>query len=245
MVCNPRKGADMVLGQKITAIYYTANVIRNPLGERIRNRILKCIGDMPLISVSQKPMDFGHNIYVHDIGQSHINIYRQMLYGAKEAKTDYVAMVEDDVIYTPEHFTSYLPPLDVFAYNINSWRIYTWKSKNPVFSHSDRPVASQLIAPRLQLIKTLEEKFDKFEYDPPPEVWKFFCEPGRKERQLGVTSQKMINFKSTGPGNIIFTHEDSIAFKNNGTKKMHGPNTKKTIPHWGTVGEIMVEYCCK
>ena len=224
----------MVLGQKITAIHYTANVIKNPLGQRIRDRILKCIGDMPLISISQKPMNFGYNICLGDIGQSHINIYQQMLIGALEAKTDYVAMVEDDVIYTPEHFTSYLPPLDVFAYNINNWRICIWQSENPVFFHSDRPVASQLIAPRLQLIKTLEEKFNKFEGDPPPEVWKFFCEPGRKEKQLGVTTQKMKNFKSTGPGNIIFT-----AFKNNGSNK------KEHLPHWGTVGEIMVEYCCK
>ena len=224
----------MVLGQKITAIHYTANVIKNPLGQRIRDRILKCIGDMPLISISQKPMDFGYNICLGDIDQSHINIYQQMLIGALEAKTDYVAMVEDDVIYTPEHFTSYLPPLDVFAYNINNWRICTWQSENPVFFHSDRPVASQLIAPRLQLIKTLEEKFNKFEGNPPPEVWKFFCEPGRREKQLGVTTQKMKNFKSTGPGNIIFT-----AFKNNGSNK------KEHLPHWGTVGEIMVEYCCK
>lgn len=228
----------------MTAVYYTANTIQDPLGQRIRNRILKCIGDMPLISVSQKPMDFGHNICVGEIGQSHINVYRQMLTGADAAETDYVAMVEDDVIYTPEHF-DFLPPLDTFAYNINRWRIYTWKSQNPVFSYSKRPVASQLIAPRKQLIDCLFEKFDKFNGEPPAEVWKFFCEPGRREKQLGVTKQKMINFKSTGPPNIVFTHEDSLAFKHRGTKKMHGPHKKETLPHWGTVGDVMVEYCCR
>lgn len=239
MVCDTQSGANMVLG-KITALYYTANVIRNPLGQNIRNRIIDCIGDMPLISISQKPMDFGRNICIGDIGQSHINVYKQMLIGALEAKTDYVAMVEDDVIYTSEHFTSYLPALDTFAYDINRWRIYTWQPN--IFSHSDRPIASQLIAPRLQLVKTLQEKFDKFDNDPPPEVWKFFCEPGRRERQLGVTKQKMVNFESTGPANIVFTHEDSIAFQHRGTKKMHGPNQKESLPHWGTVKNVIMEY---
>jgi hypothetical protein len=227
----------MVLGQKITAIYYTANVIEEPFGENIRKQILKSIGDIPLISVSQKPMDFGDNICVGDIGQSHINIYCQMLIGARAAKTDYVAMCEDDVLYMPSHF-SFLPELDTFAYNTNRWRIFTWSKS---FSYSPRPVASQLIAPRIQLIKTLEEKFEKYP-DPPPEIWKFFCEPGRREKQLGVTPQKMINFNSSGPCNIIFTHEKSIGFAHQGTKKSHGPLKKDKLPHWGSAEEVLWTY---
>ena len=224
--------------KSLTAIYYTANVIREPFGENVRKQILKCIDNMPLISISQKPMNFGENICVGNIGQSHINIYRQMLIGAKAAQTDYVIMCEDDILYTPGHFTSFLPDLDTFAYNLNRWRIYTWSS---VFSYTSRVVASQLIAPRLQLIKTLQEKFDKFP-NPDRSIWKFFCEPGRREKQLGVTPQKMINFKSKDPSNLVFNHKDSICFAHKGKRKSHGPNRKKKLPYWGTVKDVMKKY---
>ena len=52
----------------ITAIYYTVNYISDYFAENIKKQILKVIDDMPLISVSQKPIDFGQNICVGKIG---------------------------------------------------------------------------------------------------------------------------------------------------------------------------------
>jgi hypothetical protein len=223
---------------KITAIYYTANIIPQTFAENIRQQILSAIGDMPLISVSQKPVDFGENICVGNIGQTHLNIYRQMLIGAKAAQTDYVAMCEDDTLYTPEHFTSFLPDLDTFAYDINRWRLYTWRS---FFSYTERVVASMMIAPRKKLVEALEERFEKYP-DPDNTPCRNFCEPGRRERKLGVAYQKLVRFKSKGPPCIVFTHRQCLGFNRLGKRKALGPVIKDYLNFWGTTKDVKKYY---
>src|SRR5574337_272588 len=108
----------------LTIIYYTSNWLdtHNPYFlANTKKQLLKAIGDLPLISVSQKPIALGKNICVGDIGRSHLNIYRQILIGAKAAKTKYVALAEDDILYSWEHFHEHLPEKGKFAYDINKW----------------------------------------------------------------------------------------------------------------------------
>src|SRR3990167_3601524 len=88
----------------LTVVYYTSNRIREPFGQRVRDQLLLAVSGAPIVSVSQKPLDFGDNICVGDIGHTYFNIYRQMLTGAKAARTKYVALAEDDTLYSPEHF---------------------------------------------------------------------------------------------------------------------------------------------
>ena len=121
----------------LTVIYYTSNFIPDKFMEYTKHHLLKAAENTPIISVSQKPMNFGKNICVGNIGRSHLNIYRQALRGAKEAKTRYIAMAEDDVLYSPGCFTRHTPTPGVFAYNRNVWCIYTWV-KPAVFSFKDR-----------------------------------------------------------------------------------------------------------
>jgi hypothetical protein len=59
-------------------------------------------------------------------------IYRQVLEGAKQASTDYVAVAEDDVLYSPEHF-KFRPKPGHWGYNMNPWSIYTWGE--PIFTY--------------------------------------------------------------------------------------------------------------
>ena len=56
-----------------SVIYYTANTEKEPLAGNVRKRLLSVIEDLPLISVSQKPMDFGTNICVGDVGVNEYN----------------------------------------------------------------------------------------------------------------------------------------------------------------------------
>ena len=60
-----------------TIIYYTANREKESFENKVRENILKVKGDLPVISVSQKPIDFGKNICVGDIGQNYLNAFRQ------------------------------------------------------------------------------------------------------------------------------------------------------------------------
>lgn len=50
---------------KSTVVYYTSNKEHEYFENKVKKRLLKTIGDIPLISVSQKPMKgFGKNICV-------------------------------------------------------------------------------------------------------------------------------------------------------------------------------------
>src|SRR3972149_7707670 len=149
----------------LTVVYYTSNWLdtHNPYFlENTKKQLLKAIGDLPLISVSQKPIAFGTNICVGEIGRSHLNLYRQILIGTKAAKTKYVAMAEDDILYSHEHFHYHVPEKDVFAYNMAKWSLFTW-TRPPFFSfRTKRKVVNSLIAKRDMLVEALEERFNKF-----------------------------------------------------------------------------------
>ena len=120
----------------LTVIYYTANYLNNRFADRVREQLIRVIGQTPLISVSHKPMDFGENICVGDIGRSVYNIYKQVLIGARAAKTKYVATAEDDVLYSPDHYL-YKPEPGTFAYDVNKWSIFTWYNP-PIMSYRER-----------------------------------------------------------------------------------------------------------
>ena len=227
------------MSNELTIIYYTSNRISEFFANNIRKQILKAIGNIALISVSQKPIDFGKNICVGNIGRSNYNIYKQALIGAKKAKTKYVAMCEDDVLYTPEHFTCYRPDDEHFAYNFNRWNIYTW-SRPPIFSYKHRIIMNQLIAPRELLVKALEERFKKYPTADtvPVKVW---SEIGKYERHLGVTIQKTVEFNSP-ESNIMFSHSEALGYKGLGKKKKHGDKRVKELLYWGEAKKILEKY---
>jgi len=139
-------------------------------------------------------------------------------------------MAEDDVLYHSSHFREYRPADDVFGYNKHKWGLYTW-SDPPVYSFKNRFNMTSLIAPRLLLIETLEERFKKYP-DPnnyPEECW---GEPGRYEKNLGITPVKREEWFSSYP-NVVFSHDKALGFKYLGTRKKLGYPVVKTIPYWG------------
>ena len=99
----------------LTILYYTANTLHEPFATKVRDILWQAKGDYPLISISQKPMDYGQNIVV-DFPRAYLSIYKQILVGAKAATTDFVAFAEDDCLYTKDHFNSFRPKDDEFAY---------------------------------------------------------------------------------------------------------------------------------
>lgn len=224
----------------LTVIYYTANFISDYFAANTQNQLLKAIGDLPLISVSKKPMDFGQNICVGDTPRSHINTYRQALIGAKAAKTKYIALAEDDTLYSPEHFNRRSSP-GKFAYNFGIWSIFTW-SDTPLFSHKGggRRALLNLICERDLFIEAMEERFARWPDDEKVNL-SLWAEPGKYERQLGVTVRETEIF-FTNPPNIIFIHETALAFGNLGTRKKLGEFRAIEIPYWGRAEEVLKLY---
>ena len=223
----------------LTVIYYTSNFISKWFAENTKSQLKKAIGDLALISVSQKPMDFGENICVGDIGRNAVNIYRQILIGIKAAKTKYVAMAEDDILYSAEHFNN-LPKKTSFSYNIHKRSIFTW-SDPPMFSYIKGLVINSLIAERKALIEAIEERFVKWKELRGKSLRKesVFSEPGRVyERQFGLKANKAEIFHTEVP-NIVFSHEDAVGYNYLGIKKKMGLPRLKELPYWGKASDIV------
>jgi hypothetical protein len=97
-------------------VYYTSNADHPSLEEYVRDLIVRNSGGLPIISVSHKPIDFGHNIVVGDIGRSTENIFMQLEIGTERAKTKYVAVCEAD----------FLLPRGFFTYRPKNDKVYCW-----------------------------------------------------------------------------------------------------------------------
>ncbi len=88
----------------LTILYYTSNKESPEFEKKIKDKLLSTCGDIPIISVSQKPIDLGKNICVGDVGACDFNLFRQIQIGCQEAKTPYIISCEADCLYPPDYF---------------------------------------------------------------------------------------------------------------------------------------------
>ena len=223
--------------KNLTCIFYTANRTSDYFFGNVKKQLLKATNGIPIISVSQKPIKLGDNICVGDIGQSQLNIYRQALTGAKAAKTKYIALAEDDVLYHKSHF-DYVPKNDTFAYDRNIWNIYTWTNP-PVFSYKGRRNLNGLICNRELFIKVMEERFAKFNEDNFPKH--LFGEPGKYERQLGVKINKTEFYYPREPS-IAFSHPTELSYTGLGRRKKIGEKAREELSPWGSAKSVVSLY---
>lgn len=220
---------------ELTLIYYTANKVQEKFAERIRERLLEDSDTMPIISVSQKPLDFGQNICVGDLGFSPYFVYKQILVGAKAAQTRFVACCEDDTLYPPEHWMNLPPTDDAFYYNHQRW----WLEEDGHFRlRHNRAGMLACIVSRDLMVDTLEKRFEKFP-EPPPgrNAWRVFGEPGRVEGHLRLPPVKRKRYE-TKQAIVTVNHKGSL-----GGKRKQYPNDEyvKELPLWGNAKQLWDE----
>jgi len=211
----------------LTLLYYTANVVDPQLGQKVLDQLTHACPDTAIVSVSQKPIQVGTNICVGDIGRSLQNIYMQVLAGAREVKTKYVALVEDDCLYVPGHFQHRPTSDDVFAYNLNRWLLHADRGR--IYSYRKRPILSQCIAPTKLLIECLAQREGQ---DIPK---KYSGEMGLFEGKLGLKEYSYETFE-TGEPNVVVCHD-----KNTSGRKTWGKDaeTRTTLDPWGDATELL------
>lgn len=147
----------------ITIIYYTDNSLEPDFAERVQRELIKAAEGKHIISVSQKPMDFGDNLCLGEIGRSHHSLFTQTMVGAKAADTRYMALAEHDCMYTPEHF-NWIPPDDKhFYYNVNHWYVQWNNRRSGEYSYQRRKVMSMLICDRELYLRAIAEKIRMLE----------------------------------------------------------------------------------
>lgn len=232
----------------LTVLHYTANLIDARFAAETLWRARKAAGrTVTMVCVSQQPgmEKWAHHpadqfVCVGPIGASIYNVYRQVLAGAKLARTPFVACVEDDSLYTPDHFT-HRPAADTFAYNANRWVITRrlsadGKRREAFYYWRHRTQMAMCIAPRDLLVATLEERFAAYPEPVPHEVAKKtgWGEPGRYERNLGLTPRKLAYFESAQPC-VTFNHALGLM----GRRAVKPDDrTCDELPPWGRADDV-------
>ena len=230
----------------LTIIYYTANKNKDYFMANTQKYLLKAIGDTPIVCVSFKPTIIGKNcknICIGEQKRSNYMLYKQVLMGAREANTKYVAMAEDDMLYSPEHFSYRPTDENTFSYDINKWSIFSCL-KPPIFSYRVRKLMNSLITTKKALIKTLEERYAKypvFEKIPVKLYKMYWGEPGRFENHLGITPVRAEEYSSPVP-NIMFSTSEALGYLDLGERKAHNHIRTSEVKPWGTAEEILKLY---
>jgi hypothetical protein len=146
--------------------------------------------------------------------------------------TPYVAMVEDDTLYSRQHFREFRPPHNKVSYNRSRWSLFAWDS---IYCLRQRISNCSLIAPRKLLIEALEERAAKH-----PNGSDYVGEVGRNivDRRLGVTPRERVEWYSSVP--IIHYNHLTGTDKGGelGRVKKHAQIKAYDIPYWGKATDI-------
>jgi hypothetical protein len=166
---------------------------------------------------------------------SYQRIYDQLLIGCKQATTKYIATIEDDVLYPPEHF-HFRPKDDEFSYNQHRWALFTWGV--PTYSWRNRVSNCSLIAPREFAIEVLEERNAKW-----PDGWPYVGELGRWriDAKLGLPNRKLVEWYSK-VGLVQINHDDGTEERQKIHWKDLGPVRAYDIPVWGKANDLIKKF---
>jgi hypothetical protein len=89
---------------EVTVLYYTGNHEDGTFESNIIANLVKNCGDLPIVSVSQKPLKLGRNICVGEKPYSYTSEFMQIRIGLESITTPYVLTAESDFLYPPEYF---------------------------------------------------------------------------------------------------------------------------------------------
>src|SRR3990167_3919041 len=213
----------------LTVIFLTVNRVPDKWAKFHKKVLLEAIGETPIITVSKKPLDWGTNL-IQDAEPSIANIYRQILRAAKIAKTDYIAIAEDDTLYHKSHF-EFKPPLDTFAYDYHRWGLFSWGK--PIFYYKDRISNAAMIAPRKITIKSLETRFKLYGDQRISELG--------NEKGTRLERYKIMSFYPD-VSMIYFSHVNSLDPTEQHKTKKKGAVQAIEIPYWGKASELQKKF---
>ena len=215
----------------VTVVYYTSNTEHKRFEDRICKSLARAKGNLPLVSVSQEPMQFGVNICVGKVGASSQNAYRQIFLGAQSAETRFVCMAESDCIYPPEYF-QFVPPDDQSAWLAYPlWILFCQRGKGKCFYLKPRGSESAMVINREVLIKRIEEILSSLDYWGPAsangEGWPYLLD--RRAIKSRHFDAPVLTFKTD---------------QNMHRRTPHKTESKtRELQPWGKASDIIGEYC--
>jgi len=208
-----------------TIIYYTANTEDPVFEQRIRDDLKKKAGDIPIISVSRKPIDLGTNICVGEQTVCYTNEWKQLLVGLKAAKTKFCFTAEADCLY-PANYFSFTPPVDnMMHYYDNLWIV--WKYHNAFWRKTGHCEGAEVCG-REYWISRLEPLL--------LDSWEPIADPAERMRYENKLVTKFFPKEDVWKGEpvISFKTRDGLSFR---TTFINQSKTK-VLPPWGTISEV-------
>ncbi len=197
-----------------TIVYYTGNTEKESFEQKVRDRILEVSKGLPIISVSQKPIRFGHNICVGEMEHGYKSAFKQVLIGCQEAKTDFVIMCESDCLYPEKGYFDFEPKeLDVIYTYDNVWLMWDREQRTRFYKHGT--TCGSIILGREYYISLLKDGMPDL-LNPKIKWQKFTGEP-------------LINIKT----------RNGVSF---GTTLTKGIKPVKSFPQWGTPADVKRNY---
>lgn len=219
----------------ITIIYCSSNKEKPEFEQRIRDNILKYCGDIPIVSVTQKPIDFGTNICVGDhVGVSGFNFFKQSLIACKEAKTKYVLSCEADTVYPPDYF-KFIPPRDDKCYRNKN--LYVMGQHRNYFYKKEEGATHAQIVNREFYIKTLEKLFEgEPEWDYEEKQKNFPKEKMRKKGDDVFRKEDIEMYETENPVIQIKTSQSMRHYTNSDRIPRY------ELPFWGSGSEFRKKF---
>ncbi len=239
-----------------TIIYLTENSLDEHIAKVCQKKLLEEAGDMSIISVSQKPINFGRNVCVGEIGRSWLSLYKQLYAGLKEAETENIVIAEHDCLYTKEHLNWTPPTNDKFYYNMNCW-LLQWGGNHPeltgMYSYwKNRYVLSQLICNTSLFRNYVEGLLNLLGENINKELR--HCEPGicteaelDKVREIAKSGKSayltpyLKNYLEKYKSDTFYTEIPNLDIRHgtNFTGPRRGNKRRYELPYWGKFEEVI------
>lgn len=210
-------------------VYCSSNREDEGFEQRVRDNILATCGNIPIISVTQKPINFGTNICVgDDIGVSGFNFFRQVQIGLQNTDADLIISAESDCLYPPAYF-QYTPRRDNICYRTHN--LYVMPDKRSFYFHKKEGATHAQVVGRKFYLERLTKLFEG------APQWSAEEKNFPRERGLGVDifdtvayydlESPVVQIK-THRGMRYYTHSDRTPIYN--------------LPYWGDGTDFRSKY---
>jgi len=241
-----------------TIIYLTDNSLNAQIAELCRAKLQEAAGDLSIISVSQRPIRFGRNVCIGEIGRCWLSLYKQLLAGCEAASPGWVAIAEHDCLYTAEHLNYVPPDPGLFWYNDNRWLVQ-WGGNHPelngMYSWWPGSLAlSQLVCDRDLLHRCIEERVQFLEGG--SDAGEFGkAEPGvvpldvlRKARRRARSGSSaylraFLEYLTEYESRTFKTHLPNLDIRHgsNFTGPKRGGKRRYELPYWGRFEDVICD----
>lgn len=215
----------------LTVLYYTSSQEKPEFEQKIIDNLQAACRDLPIISVSQKPLNLGKNICVGDVGLSYLNEWRQILIGAREVTTPYIIFAESDFLYPPEYFTFTPPRKGVYRYD-NIWVVFKDTAIAGSYRRKSYSEGAQ-VADRETIIKTYEQFLEgKPEWSP----------KHQDDENEWIIHNMPFEFVSGITPCVTFKTGEGVRNRTNVYNKNAQDNRKMDLPYWGNINDLRAKY---